>query len=95
MKVIENFPNDEIDSSVTKRERISDVNLDKNMEILTMRISDHDGKWAENYDSVFLGKIELDNGAYLKNTPIYVVKTYEQQIPLSYHFIDKSNNLIM
>jgi hypothetical protein len=95
MKVIENFPNDDFDSSVTKKERISDANLDKNMEILTMRISDHDGKWAENYDSVFLGKIELDNGTYLKNTPIYVVKTYEQQIPLSYHFIDKSNNLIM
>ena len=54
-----------------------------------MRISDHVGKWGENYDSVFLGKIELDNGEYLKNTPIYVLKEYEQQIPLSYHFIDK------
>ena len=55
-----------------------------------MRISDHDGKWSEFYDSVFLGKIELDNGDYLKNTPIYVLKEYEQQIPLSYHFINKS-----
>jgi hypothetical protein len=90
IKNIENFPNDDIDFSETKKNRINDANLDKNMEILTMRISDHDGKWAENYDSVFLGEIELDNGANLKNTPIYVVKTYEQQIPLSYHFIDKS-----
>ena len=89
MKMVENLPNDEIDSSDTKKERLEDPGLDKNMEILTMRISDHDGKWVENYDSVFLGKIELDNGEYLKNTPIYVLKEYEQQIPLSYHFIDK------
>jgi hypothetical protein len=89
MKMVENLPNDEIDSSDTKKERLEDPGLDKNMEILTMRISDHDGKWGENYDSVFLGKIELDNGEYLKNTPIYVLKEYEQQIPLSYHFIDK------
>ena len=60
------------------------------MEVLKMRISDHDGKWSENYDSVFLGKIELDNGSYLKNTPIIVLKDYNQQIPLSYHYIDKS-----
>jgi len=89
MKIVENLPNDESDNSYTKKERLEDPDLDKNMEILTMRISDHDGKWAEKYDSAFLGKIELDNGEYLKNTPIYVLKEYEQQIPLSYHFIDK------
>jgi hypothetical protein len=89
MKMVENLPNDESDTSDTKKERLEDPELDKNMEILTMRISDHDGKWAENYDSAFLGKIELDNGEYLKNIPIYVLKEYEQQIPLSYHFIDK------
>jgi hypothetical protein len=88
-KIIENLPNDESDNSYTKKERLEDPNIDKNMEILKMRISEHDGKWAEKYDSVFLGKIELDNGEYLKNTPIYVLKEYEQQIPLSYHFIDK------
>ena len=89
MKFVENFPNDESDFSETKKKRINDANLDKNMEAQTMRISDHDGRWAENYDSVFLGETELDNGAILKNTPIFVVKTYKQQIPLSYHFIDK------
>lgn len=90
MKVVENLPNDESDSSKIKKERIDDPNLNKNLELLTMRISDHDGKWTEFNDSVFLGKIELDNGEYLKNTPVYVLKEYEQQIPLSYHFIDKS-----
>jgi len=90
MKMVENLPNDESDSSLTKKERLEDINLDKHMEMLTMRISDHDGKWSENYNSVFVGKIELDNGEYLKNTPIYILKEYEQQIPLSFHFIDKS-----
>ena len=28
-------------------------------------------------------------GEKMKNTPIYVVKNYEQHIPLSYHFINK------
>ena len=91
MKVVENLPNDENDNSEIKKERIDDINLDKKLELLTMIISDHDGKWSEFHDSVFLGKIELDNGEYLKNTPIYVLKEYEQQIPLSYHFIDKSH----
>jgi hypothetical protein len=90
MKIIENLLDDENDNSEIKKERINDTNLNNNMEVLTMRISDHEGKWRENYDSVFLGKIELDNGEYLKNTPIIVLKKYEQQIPLSYHYIDKS-----
>jgi hypothetical protein len=31
----------------------------------------------------------LDNDEELQDTPIIVVKNYEQQRPLSYHFIDK------
>jgi hypothetical protein len=58
-------------------------------EQLTMRISDYDGKWTDMYDSVQIGIIELDNGEKLKETPILVVKNYEQQVPLSYHYIDK------
>ena len=51
-----------------------------------MRISDHDGKWAETYDSSYLSNVELDNGVIFNKT-ILVLKEYEQQIPLSYHFI--------
>lgn len=88
-KYIENFPNDNIDESETKRMKLNDESQDKNYESLTMRITDYDGKWAENYDSCYLGHTELDNGEYLKNTPILVVKEYEQQIPLSYHYSKK------
>jgi len=85
-KYIQNLQNDPIDSSEIKSQRLQDNNLDKNIEYLTIRISDHDGKWTELYDSAYLGYIILDNDAILKNTPMMVLKTYEQQIPLSYHY---------
>lgn len=95
-KYIQNLKNDPIDSSSIKSQRLQDNNLDKNMEYLTMRISDHDGKWAELYDSAYLGHIILDDETELKNTPIIVLKTYEQQIPLSYHYknLELSNQCI-
>ena len=89
-KVVDNLLSDEIDKSDIKKERLLDPNLDCVTEELTLRISDHDGKWSEMYDSVYLGQIKLDNEEYLKNTPIFVLKDYEQQIPLSYHYIDKN-----
>jgi hypothetical protein len=89
IKVIENSINDEIDNSELKKERLLDCNLDNILEELTTRISDYDGKWTEYYDSVYLGQVKLDNDEYLNNTPIFVVKEYEQQVPLSYHYIDK------
>ena len=54
-----------------------------------MRITDYDGKWTEDYDSVYLGKVELDDGNFIKETPLIVVKNYNQQYPLSYHYINK------
>jgi hypothetical protein len=90
MKKIDNFQRDANDMSDIKRERLNDCSLNQNMENLTMRISDHDGKWSEHFDSAYIGRLELDNGEYLENTPIIVVKNYDQQIPLSYHYINKS-----
>lgn len=87
-RYIENDPNDPNDESDTKYERLQDENLDQNMERLTMRISDHDGNWARNYDSVYLGCLELDNGTFI-DKPLLVVQKYRQQIPLSYHLVDK------
>lgn len=90
-KYIENLPNDEIDQSEIKRGRLLDSELNILKEQLTMRISDHDGKWSEKYDSCYLGKLMLDNGLYLEGMPHFVIKNYNQQFPLSYHFINKNN----
>ena len=72
-----------------KRERLTNNNSDLNYEKLTMRISDHDGLWTKMYDSVVLDTVELDDGSVLKDTPMYVCKEYEQQLPLSYHYLNK------
>jgi len=87
--VIENCPNDPADESETKQQRLSDDRVDTKLEQLTMRISDHDGRWAENYDSVYLGPVELDDGTYF-HCNLLAVKNYNQQIPLSYHYVDKN-----
>jgi len=90
-KYIENMPNSPNDESEIKKQRLEDPNLDHNLEILTLRITDYDGNWSKAYDSVYLGKIELDDGRILEETPMIVLKDYNQQVPLSYHFIDKKN----
>jgi hypothetical protein len=88
-KYVENFPNDNIDNSITKKQLINNENR-KKIDVLTSRISDHDGLWSKKYDSVFVAKLELDDGTYLNNTPMLVLKDYEQQTPLSYHYINKN-----
>jgi len=88
-KCIENMPNDPNDESEIKAQRLNDNFLNNKNEALTLRISDHDGLWSDSYDSVYLAKIELDDGSILEEAPLIVVKEHNQQIPLSYHFIDK------
>lgn len=90
-KYIQNMPNYPIDESEIKKQRLNDISLNKNYEIQTLRISDHDGIWTSVYDSVYLGNQELDDGSFIEESPIFVFKEYNQQIPLSYHFIDKNN----
>jgi hypothetical protein len=88
--VKENMPNDKIDESELKIERLENSH-DYNYEKMTLRISDHDAVWKLNYDSVFLGNMELDDGNPLKDAPIYAVKDFENHLPLTYHLINKKN----
>jgi len=78
-----------IDESETKKQRLEDDTLDTKLEQLTMMISDHDGKWAQNYDSIYLGPIELDDGTYFYSN-LLAIKDYNQQVPISYHYVDKN-----
>lgn len=88
-KFVENMPTDTHDESSIKKQRLEDNSLNVNREKLTMRISDHDGVWSFLYDSVYLGKVELDDGSYLEHIQVLVLKNYEQQVPLSMHIFDK------
>jgi hypothetical protein len=89
-KFVENLLSDSIDESEIKKERLLDENLDTNYERLTMRISDYDGTWSKQYDSIVAFNVELDDDSRMKNTPIFCVKKYEQQCPLSYHFVNQN-----
>jgi hypothetical protein len=89
-KYIENLPNAPNDASIIKHDRLNDKTMDTKIEVLTMRISDHDGIWSNTYKSAYLNDIELDDGSFLPDTPMLVLKEYNQQLPLTYHYIDKS-----
>lgn len=79
-----NYPMDPIDVSDIKKYRLEDDSLERKYECLTMRISDHGGKWVENYDSVFVGRLELDDGSFLRDSPFIVVKKHEQHIAIDH-----------
>ena len=79
-----NYPTDPIDVSAIKKERLEDDTLERKYECLTMRVSDHAGKWADTYDSVFVGRLELDDGSFLCDSPFIVVKKYDQFVRLDY-----------
>lgn len=73
----------DIDNSIIKQKLL----IDDSNEAFTMRVTDYDGKWALERDSLYLGVIELDNGFFMKNTPLYVLKNINQHVSLSYHYV--------
>lgn len=92
MKVCMNNQNDDIDESKLTQDML--LRFDENSEEyktvkLLMRVSDRDGFWTENYDSVYLGKMDLDDGSVFNEYPLWVIKDYYQQIVLSSQIIDK------
>ena len=89
MLVKQNCPDDDLDESLVKKQRLNDPPLDRSYEAMTLRITDHAGKWATSYDSVYLGRLELDDGRMLDNAPFIVAKSHDQQTPLSYHILSK------
>jgi len=82
-KVPMNYPEDEVDESYHS----SILSSIDNENAQTNRISDHNGSWTDNYDSVYLGKLLLDNGKFITRTPLWVVKDYNQQASISYHYL--------
>lgn len=86
-KIVLNNTNDETDKSSIKQTLLNDNT--SSYEYLTTRITDYDGKWADSYDSVYIGKLKLDDETYMKKYPYWVLKKYEQQLPLSFHYINK------
>jgi hypothetical protein len=93
-KVVLNRPSDNIDESQMKQYLLSNAET-SSMARLTMRISDYAGTWTNQYDSVYVGKVELDDGTKYMNSPLWVVKDYNQQTYLSSHSIDRQKSLFL
>ena len=54
-----------------------------------IQVSDRGGNWTSDYDTIFLGDLDyLDKDACMFTGPMYVVRDYEQQLPLSCHYFD-------
>ena len=77
-KVMLNHPDDESDTSEYKKYRLRMKGVESE-EHMTMRITDHDGKWMEWYDTAYLGNVTLDNGEYYRYGPIWATQNYHQQ----------------
>ena len=88
-----NMPNDPIDESQMKQQLLKEDRTNKTR--LTMRISDHDSNWTKYYDSVYIGKVELDDGSILVEFPQWIVHRFDDKVMLSWHMIDSklSNNI--
>jgi hypothetical protein len=85
-KVPMNYPEDEVDESYHS----SILSSIDNENAQINRITDHNGSWTEKYDSVYVGKLLLDNGKFISGTPMWVVKDYNQQTSLSYHYLSST-----
>lgn len=84
IKYIENMTDDNIDQSNIKKTILL---KNRQRESQTSRITDYNGIWANEYDSVYIGILELDDGSIYEEAPLIVLREYNQQIPLSFHFI--------
>ncbi len=52
--------------------------------------NDRNSDWTKNYDSTMVGQIEEKKNSFNHIGSQFCVKKYYQQIPLSYHFINKA-----
>jgi len=86
MKVFLNRPDDpEDDSDLTKNRKADDEWIS-----LTARLRDVDGKWAETHNSAYQGVMLLADGRRNQRGPHWVLRDYDQQVPLTYHYVDTS-----
>jgi hypothetical protein len=95
--VINNSPKDPSDNSQTTQEMLREdttcATLSHRELINYLRISDRGSLWTEEYDSVFLAAgVELDDETVVNHTNTYVVKNYEQQLAISCHFLELTDN---
>ena len=98
-RVFINHPQDPEDKSALYRDRIRSYNLSdklepdrkeylKNKENQMLRLHDHEGKWAKEYDSAFLSKVKFNEKDFIVTNPEFILKRSHQYSILSHHDLD-------
>jgi len=86
LKTYKFIDNKSLDESVLK-DILIQKEKNSNKEKLTLNITDYDGIWGNNYDSLHIGKIILDDDSLLMNYPVYVIKNESQYNCISYRYL--------
>jgi len=91
IKTILQATDDKPDMSQTTQDMLKEDPTCASMEhrslVNYLHISDRDGTWTKNYDSIFLGDVDLnDNSVKKYASNMFAIKEYEQQLPLTCHF---------
>ena len=76
-------PDDDSDISVDLAKKVPFIKS-------TMKIRDVASKWADNYNSVYVGSIKIKSEKYDDRTLKieFAVRDFNQQIPISYHYVN-------
>ncbi len=83
-----NHPDDKPDESDIFKELLEDEE-DNSFLLSKQTMRDHDGNWSKNNDCAYIGPVKiLETGKRISKHPVFVVKKFEQQYPLSYHKLD-------
>lgn len=88
-KVLLNQPTDKDDIS-DERLKEYETMTKKPWEYYTRKMHDYSGSWTKEYNSVYVGKVKLENGSYFMSNPEYVINSFDQQMILSSHLLDKN-----
>ena len=83
-KVLMNNINDSVIISQYKIDYLKRNNLNK---IVLNRLTDYEGLWTNDNDSIYIGNIDLDDGSKFTEGPLWVVKNYDQFVSLDYKII--------
>lgn len=70
---------------------IPEANIIRKILPFKAKIVDPLGIWAQKYSSLYYGKMKMNDikGGVWRATPGWVTQNFNQQIPLTFHFIDK------
>ena len=89
MKMVLNLDNDPQDNSNTALSHLKENTYDTR---LKLRITDYDSNWSLLYDSLYVGKVLVDDGSSFTNGPLWVLKEHSQYNMLSTHIIKVYSN---